>query len=611
MKNNKRKLLTTVLPIALSAVLALLCLAGIVKRPDKWIQDSLYQEAKPWSGRIVVIGIDEKALEEIGPYSSWDRSVVASALEALASDPEHLPAVVAVDTLYSGTSAEGEADARLAQAVKNLGCVVSASAGQIGSQVREDENGRLYYAYHQLLAYDEPFEALADASAAVGHINAEYDLDGIMRHGVLKLPEESGVSVYSMAYEIARLYGEKQGIAVTEPPVDARSYWYVDYSGKPGAYYDSVSVADLIAGRVDPSYYEDRIVLIGPYASGLQDSYFTSIDRAQQMYGVEFQANEIEAILDGRYKTEVPDALQALILFVIAAICGYLFFAKFKLRGSSILGGAVIILGIVAGKILYEKGLILHPLWLPVTILILYLVSVGLRYILSVIEKQKITRTFERYVAPEIVKDILREGTESLGLGGRVVDIAVLFVDVRGFTTMSERLKDDPEKVVNILNRYLTRTSDAIERNKGTLDKYVGDCAMAFWGAPFPQEHAVYNAVKTALEIIEGANAVSKELTEEMGEELHVGVGVHFGKAVVGNMGSEKHMDYTAIGDTVNTAARLEANAPGGTVYVSRAVADQLGDLLTYSKPDHEVKLKGKEAGFEVLVVEELKPLNE
>ena len=358
-KKNRQKLITTILPIALSAVLALLCLAGILKRPDKWIQDSLYQEEKAWSGRIVVIGIDEKALSEIGPYQTWGRGVMASALEALASDPEHLPAVVAVDTLYSGTSDDPEADERLVQAVKKLGCVVSASAGQIGAEVKEDENGRLYYTYHQLLSYDEPFAALGDASAAVGHINAEYDMDGIMRHAILKLPEKSGISVYSMAYEIARLYGEKQGVAVKEPPVDARSYWYVDYSGKPGAYYDDVSIADLIAGRVDPSYYEDRIVLIGPHASGLQDSYFTPIDRAQQMYGVEFQANEIEAILDGRYKTEVPDLLQVLILFVIAALCGYLFFAKFKLRGSSVLAAVVIILGVVLGKVLYEQGLIL------------------------------------------------------------------------------------------------------------------------------------------------------------------------------------------------------------------------------------------------------------
>ena len=122
-------------------------------------------------------------------------------------------------------------------------------------------------------------------------------------------------------------------------------------------------------------------------------------------------------------------------------------------------------------------------------------------------------------------------------------DIAVLFVDVRGFTTMSERLK--PETVVHILNRYLTMASDCVEKNKGTLDKFVGDAMMAFWGAPLLQEDAVFNAVKTAVDIIEGAKRVSDELKDEIGEELRVGVGVHFGPAIVGNMGAEKHMDYT------------------------------------------------------------------
>ena len=118
---------------------------------------------------------------------------------------------------------------------------------------------------------------------------------------------------------------------------------------------------------------------------------------------------------------------------------------------------------------------------------------------------------------------------------------------------------------------------------------------MAFWGAPLPQENAVYLAAKTALEIANGAKVVSDKLKEEVGEEIKAGVGVHFGPAVVGNMGSEKHMDYTAIGDTVNTASRLESNAPGGTVYISRVVADMLGSQAKVTSLGGSIKLKGKE----------------
>ncbi|MCR5748494.1 MAG: adenylate/guanylate cyclase domain-containing protein [Lachnospiraceae bacterium] len=221
------------------------------------------------------------------------------------------------------------------------------------------------------------------------------------------------------------------------------------------------------------------------------------------------------------------------------------------------------------------------------------------------IEKQKVTKTFERYVAPEIVSEILKEGTDNLSLGGKLCDIAVLFVDVRGFTTMSERMS--PEQVVHILNKYLTMASGCVEKNKGTLDKFVGDAMMAFWGAPLPQDDAVYNAVKTAWDIVEGAARVSDELKDEIGEELRVGVGVHYGPAVVGNMGADRHIDYTAISDTVNTEARLEANAPGGTVYISRSVADALGDRISYTSLGGTIRLKGKAEGFEVLKVEDVR----
>ena len=147
-------------------------------------------------------------------------------------------------------------------------------------------------------------------------------------------------------------------------------------------------------------------------------------------------------------------------------------------------------------------------------------------------------------------------------------------------------------------------TSACIEKNKGTLDKFVGDATMAFWGAPLPEEDPVYRAALTALDIVKGAEELSKKLKEEINEELHVGVGVHYGPAVVGNMGSEKRMDYTAIGDTVNTSARLEANAPGGMVYISRAVADKLEGRMRFTSLGDSIKLKGKAEGFEVLKLE-------
>lgn len=597
-----------IISLLASAVVTLIIAGtGVLNRPDTIVSDAWYQSPKALDGEIIVIGIDDRALNEIGPYSTWTRDVYAEALEKLAEDPENAPAVVAIDCLFIDES-DPASDARLAAAAEKLGNVVTASFANIGTNVVYDEaTGRTYLDTNAVLSYDTPYEALRKVTRQ-GHINAMLDSDGILRHSLLSYNVD-GETVYSMAYTAALVYGEKNGMTIQMPPASSRGHFYVAYSSTPGGYNDGYSLVDLLNGEIDPRDYAGKVVFIGPYAVGLQDAYFTSIMHANQMYGVEYQANVVQAILDGNYKKEVPDLPQALLLFAVSFIC-FLLFQKKNIKFSGIIAVAVIAVYLLAAYLLYEKGIggigrILHPLWIPVGVALFYVVSIVIHYVRSALEKQRVTKTFERYVDPEIVKEILKEGTESLSLGGKTCDIAVLFVDVRGFTTMSERLS--PEKVVFILNRYLTMASDCVEKNHGTLDKFVGDAMMAFWGAPLPQEDAIMNAVKTAMGIVEGAARVSDELKEEIGEELRVGVGVNYGPAVVGNMGAEKHMDYTAIGDTVNTAARLEANAPGGKVYISRAVADALEGRITCTSLGATIKLKGKADGFEVLELNSIK----
>lgn len=605
MKNKTLKQLLYSLLAAL-VVTCLIAGAGVLKSLDTRALDAWYQGPKALDGEIILIEIDDRAIDELGPYNTWGRDVMAKALEKLAVDPNARPAAVAIDALYVGET-EKENDDRLAAAAKELGCVITATHANIGTKAVMDDDGNLKYDYNAIFDYEEPFDALREASIQ-GHINAMYDTDGILRHALLYVEPEGG-KVYSMAFEAARAYAKANGMTIEEPPTDAEGHYYVSFSALPGGFDDGYSIVDLINGDISPDEFEGKIVYISPYTIGLQDAYFTPVDHAKQMYGVEYQANVTQAILDGAYKTEINNTPQAIALFIICFIAFFLF-QKVKMKASTAITVGIIGAYIGASFVFYNKkingvGHVLHPLWIPVGVLVLYIVSIVINYVRSVIEKRRVTKTFERYVAPEIVTEILKEGIENLSLGGKTCDIAVLFVDVRGFTTMSERLT--PEKVVFILNKYLTMASDCVERNKGTLDKFVGDAMMAFWGAPLAQEDAVYNAVKTAKEIVEGAARVSDELKAEIGEELRVGVGVNFGPAVVGNMGAEKHMDYTAIGDTVNTAARLEANAPGGKVYISRAVADELGDRITYTSLGATIKLKGKAEGFEVLDLDEVK----
>jgi len=595
-----------IISIILATVITVLCAFDVfwpdlrrfdlLNGPEMWLEDLLFQRPEAVPGDIVIIGIDENDLDEFGYYNSWDRSIMARALEVLASDPERRPAVVAIDTMYAGNiEGKEESDLRLAKAAEELGNVITATEATFGTR-RIFGSASVIIDDFAVQKYEEPYDELRRVTTQ-GHINTMYDDDGVVRHAMLYV-EPDGKRVYSMQFEAARAYALSKGYDVEMPETSTRGYFYVPFIGKPGDFYDGVNMSMLINGKVDPSYYAGKLVLIGPYTTGLQDSYNTPIDKGKMMYGVEYQANVIQCILDGRYKTYAPDYFQIGALW-ICCVAFFVFCNNRKLRFTvpALIIGEILAVG--SALLLYSVGYITHALWIPLGLFLLFIVSVAGNYIRAAIARQNVTRTFERYVAPNIVGEILKEGTDSLKLGGKLCDIAVLFVDIRGFTTMSERLS--PEEVVHILNQYLSMTSSCIERHQGTLDKFVGDATMAFWGAPIADDDPIYHAALTAIDIIKGADELSEKLKREINEEIHVGVGINYGPAVVGNMGSERRMDYTAIGDTVNTAARLEANAPGGTTYISRSVADALKGRMKFEPLDKPIKLKGKADGFEIL----------
>ena len=220
--------------------------------------------------------------------------------------------------------------------------------------------------------------------------------------------------------------------------------------------------------------------------------------------------------------------------------------------------------------------------------------NLGIKYAEEAIEKHKITTAFKKYVAPQVVEEIAKSGKYHIKLGGEKRDIAVLFVDIRGFTTLSENL--ETEKVVDIINRYLNLTTNAIFANGGTLDKFIGDATMAVFNSPFDLDDYVFRAVKTAKDIVDGGAAIENEFMEKYGRSVAFGVGVNCGEAVVGNIGCDFRMDYTAIGDTVNTASRLESNAKRGQILISEAVYERVKDRIT-AEAIGEIPLKGKSKG--------------
>ncbi len=580
--------------------------SGIGYSLDHIVSDRWYQKPMASEGNIVLIGIDQKALSEIGPIQDWTRDIMAMVIDTLNESEEVRPAVIGVDVLYAGET-EPSYDAYLAQACGKYDNVVLASAAEFGDELSETENGTLQYHKSALLAYDEPYEQLRKVTRQ-GHINAMLDEDGILRHQLwsIQVPTQDATKeVLSFAATIANRYLEVKGMEQLDKPLlNQAGFWYLPYSGKPGDYSESISVADVLWGNVPAEYFADKIVLIGPYTTGLQDHFFTSIDHAEAMYGVECQANAIEALLRGDSKREVSDTIQLVLLFVVLSVLGGFFWKRRVIYATLVMAG-VVLGSLLADSLLYQKGMILHVLWIPLGVGIFYVVSIAMNYVQSLLEKRRVTNTFKKYVAPQIVNEILKvEDKDTLTAGGRLVDIAVLFVDIRGFTSMSESLQ--PNEVVEILNQYLTLIANCILDNGGTLDKFIGDCAMAFWGAPLPQEDYLMRALQAAMDMKKGSESLSKLLLERYGRTVSFGIGVHVGQALVGNIGSPDRMDYTAIGDTVNTASRLEANAPKETIYISKEVVERMGERIQVTKLPEPLNLKGKAEPFCVYTLDKI-----
>lgn len=609
--------------VIVAAVLTGLAGSGLLSSLEYRAADRLYQRQSATDGEIVVIGMDQYALDTLGPLP-WPRSTMAQVIQQLNRDPETAPAVIGVDVLYVGESGDPAADAALADAAREGGNVVVAAAGTFGSELVTEEAAEagetenFYVDAMALTAWDRPYDALAEA-ADYGHINVMYDTDGVLRHMLAGVEAPEGY-VESFAYKIAQKYADYKNssgpaadgeasdpaqapadVEISFPQTDENGFYYLKYTGKPGAYYDGVSVADVLKGDVEPDYYAGKIVLIGPYAAGLQDEYITAMEHASSMYGIEVQANTIDALRAGYEMKEGAAAPQLILLFAVSVLALLWFRDRKVLPAMAAWIGAVVLwlLICIAGA---RFGVLLQVIYIPLAVSILYIVCVAVNYIAASREKRRITATFGRYVDPAVLEQLLIQGGAAEQLGGQTRDIAVLFVDIRGFTTMSEGMA--PETVVEIINMYLTLTTDCIMRNHGTLDKFVGDCTMAFWNAPVEQEDCIYLACRAAMDMVEGSKALGEELQKRFGRTVDFGVGVNYGPAVIGNIGAPKRMDYTAIGDTVNTASRLESNAPAGTVYISRVVADALGDRAETTSLGGSIKLKGKAEGFEILTLD-------
>lgn len=598
---EKQKLRIALTALLIAVVTGLLAWARVGYSIDVMVSDALCQRASVANKNIYIIAIDDKTLEQYGSITSWSRQRSADLVRLLNENAQTKPAVLVFDVIFSEKGDES-GDAAFAKACGEAGNVVTAMSYRFKEQPEYDENGRMTLNQYHVDGVIMPYEALRETTKQ-GYANTLVGADGYVRRAMAYIDDANGQRNYSLASQAYQLYQESRGAQVEFPALDKNNQFLFSYSGKTGC-YSTISMADVMDGTVNPAIFADGIVFVGAYAVGMQDSYIPAISHGTQMYGVEIQANIVEALLEGKTQQQLPTGVFAALAAVLAAAF-YLAIRQMKIVPATIL---TVVLAVAAGPVfavvLYARGYVTPVILLPVAFALIYAVHLIYGYVQEVMRRQKVVNVFKQYVAPQVVDKISKDKDFELVLGGENRHIACLFVDIRGFTTMSESLK--PEEVVEILNEYLSLTTNSIFQNGGTLDKFVGDATMAVFNAPFDLEDYIYKAVCTARDMKAGADAIAEKFEKRFGKSVGFGIGVNCGNAVVGNIGCDFRMDYTAIGDTVNTAARLESNAKRGQILISGEVYEAVKDRVEVT-PIGEIPLKGKSQGVFVYQLDEVR----
>lgn len=597
-KSENKKLLRALVPLVIVCAMCLAVLLAPFYTLDAMLCDGLYTKMEGVKRDIRIIAVDEETLNEYGSFTTWSREKSTDLVEFLCADEETAPAVIGFDFLFTGET-NPQVDTRLAEACSRACPVVFASNVVYRGSTKKDDSGNTYYDTWNVDMVEEPYEALNQVSLS-GYTNAYVAADGCIRY--TKLFEDYNGGTDSFAWKIYEIYENFHGRKPVVPEMNDAGQLNFFYSGQVGE-YSHVSLKSVLDGTIPVKEFKDCIVLVGAYAPGFQDAYVAAAERGNPMYGVEIQANIIQALMDGKTALAVPSWLYLIIICPLV----YIFFimARKQKLIPVILEIAVLIgVHMFAGRMLALSGHTIPQIHFILLMVLMMLYFIIEKYFGEKHRRKKMLSTFKKYVASQVVDELAKDDSFSLKLGGEKRNVAVLFVDIRGFTPLSESL--EPEQVVSILNEYLALTTSCILNNNGMLDKFIGDATMAVFNAPFDLEDYIFRAVKAAVDMRDGASELAEKLWEQFGKKVSFGIGVNCGEAVVGNIGCEFRMDYTAIGDTVNTAARLESRAKAGEILISSAVCEHLKDRITFEEVG-EMELKGKSRAVMVYRVLEIK----
>lgn len=647
LKSDKAALLLTGLCLSLLVGALYVAQPSVLRFLDYKIYDQLLRRthSTKTSGVPVIVDIDEKSLSALGQWP-WPRYRVALMLEkirqsgalavgmdmVLAEPDRTSPALLKrqikqelmVDVSFLGLPpALEDHDALLASVLKDkpyvLGFYFSFSQAEADQQRQDgacviipaqvavlEAPGAMpaAQALHSALGAVCPLPVLGASASATGFFNATPDADGILRRVALLINHNGQIYPCLALATLMQATGEQgvllkldtQGaesmrVAGTVVPLDRAGQLLVNYRGG-GGMFPYISAVDVIEGRADPASLDGKVVFIGTSAAGLKDLRATPFSAVYP--GVETHATILDNILTQDFLT-VPDYAPAveLLAALLAGIAITLLVAWAK--------AVWIVVPLVAMAYGMWEGAahLMDTARVYISPLYSY-IALGLNFALLTLmkfwreEKQKkfIHGAFSHYLAPAVIKQIY-DSPESLSLQGQEKEVTVMFSDVRGFTTMSEKLT--PTQVTDLLHDYLTPMTRVITQNMGTLDKFIGDAIMAFWNAPLDVPEHQKKAVSSALQMLDHLDELNTGFQQKFGLSIKIGVGLHCGRVRVGNMGSADLFDYTLIGDNVNLTSRLEGLTKyyGQTLLVSQAMVEACGDAYAYLEMD-SVRVKGK-----------------
>ena len=622
----------------------------------------LYQQIQPRENRedspVVIADIDEKSLQKFGQWP-FPRTYLANLIDAL---KEYDAKAVGFDMVFAEpdrTSPKFFQDAQknylsaeaLAQ-IENLpdnDVVFSASVQDFPTVLgRSASNDSLFRAanyeqnstdcnlanessvqliwhrdYGCPLRYMLPYKGLIknlpvleQGASGIGVFSIPLARDGIIRRVPIIQNIRNAIHP-ALSIELIRVaFAGKSIVALTEQgninnviiqgsktkriPVDGEQNMWV-YFSKPDldlpTPYLYISIADIITKRVPKERLKDKIVLVGTSATGLLDYRATPI--SPRLPGVEVHANLIENILAEQFLT-YPIEMTAIELIVLIIVS--IFMITFIPRAGAwytLFGTLILLFLLVAGSwyLFSTKLLLLDVTYTVIVSLSLFILGVFLNYVRDEAEKIQIRSAFRQYLSPDMVNEI-SNNPQQLRLGGDSKNMTFLFCDIRKFTAIAEQFKNDPQSLTQLINSILTPLTRDIMERKGTIDKYMGDCIMAFWNAPISDPKHRENACYAALRILKSIDIINHKNREVNGENalpIEMGVGINSGNCVVGNMGSEQRFDYSVIGDSVNLASRLEGQSKfyGVTVIVGEDTVLQQKEPLAFVELD-SIAVKGK-----------------